>query len=120
MKYIGMLDIETEFGAILKNSQLTSKSLSYIFKMYQEGKATELGLPPDLAEATVAHVNYLIKKKGEGKVVVGGPDQAFTRGFLIMEAADLAEVKEMIEEDPFYQQGIFRKEYSVFPWFQVI
>ena len=120
MKYIGWMDIETEPGEILKNSQLTSKPLSHIFTMYKEGKATELGLPPDLAEATVAHVNYLLKKKKEGKVVLGGPDQAFTHGFLIIEAAGVEEVQEIIEHDPFYQQGVFRKEYSIFPWFQVI
>lgn len=120
MKYIGLMQIETESGAILRNSQLTSKPLSYILKTYQAGKAKELGLPPDLAAATVAHVAYLVKKREEGKIVVGGPDQAFTQGFFIFEAANLEEVNEIIKGDPFYQQGVFRKEYSVFPWFQVI
>jgi len=120
MKFIGLMDIETASGAILKNSQLTSKPLSYILKMYKEGKATELGLSPYLAEATVAHVNYFLKKKEEGKVVLGGPDQAFTHGFILLEAADVKEAKKILEADPYYVQGVFRKEYSIFPWFQVI
>ena len=120
MKYVGLLDMETESGTILKNSQLTSKPLSYILKMFGEGKAKELGLPPDLAELLVSHFNYLMKKKEEGKVIIAGPDQAFTRGFFILKAEDLKEAKETIEGDPFYRQGVFRKEYSILPWFHVI
>ena len=120
MKYVGIVEIEPVSGEILKNSQLTSKPLSYIFKMYQEGKATELGLPPKLAKLTVAHMNYLMKKKQEEKIVTGGPGREFNKGIYILKADSLNEAKEIIEQDPFYLNSVYIKDYSIFPWFQVI
>ncbi|MDY6864228.1 MAG: YciI family protein [Thermodesulfobacteriota bacterium] len=120
MKYVGIVEIEPEPGKILKNSQLTTKPLSYILKMYQEGKATDLGLPQYLAELTVAHMDYLMKKKEEKKVIAGGPGREFNKGIYILQTGSLDEAKAIIEQDPFYINSIYKENYSVFPWFQVI
>jgi hypothetical protein len=66
-----------------------------------------------------AHLDGLQAQKERGILVTIGPTQDLTKVFGIYEATDADAVRREIENDPYWQNGIWT-EYSVLEWIQAI
>jgi hypothetical protein len=64
-----------------------------------------------------AHLDGLQKQKESGVLITIGPTKDVTQVFGIYEAKDEATVRQLIEADPYWQNGIWT-EYSVKEWIQ--
>ncbi|HLO84188.1 MAG TPA: YciI family protein [Nostocaceae cyanobacterium] len=65
-----------------------------------------------------AHLEGLAKQKESGILITIGPTKDVTKVFGIYEAEDESIVRQLIEADPYWQNGIWT-EYSVKEWIQV-
>ena len=66
-----------------------------------------------------AHLEGLGKQKEAGVLVTIGPTQDLTQVFAIYEAPDEATVRQLVEGDPYWQNGIWT-EYQVKEWIQAL
>jgi uncharacterized protein len=66
-----------------------------------------------------AHLDGLQAQKERGILVTIGPTQDLTKVFGIYEATNADAVRREIENDPYWQNGIWT-EYSVLEWIQAI
>lgn len=64
-----------------------------------------------------AHLDGLQAQKEQGILLTIGPTQDLTQVFGIYEAEDEATVRQLIEADPYWQNGIWI-EYEVKEWVQ--
>ncbi len=64
-----------------------------------------------------AHLDGLAQQKEQGILVTLGPTKDNTQVFGIYDAPDEATVKELIENDPYWQNGIWTA-YEVKEWIQ--
>ena len=64
-----------------------------------------------------AHLAGLATQKERGKLITIGPTKDNTKVFGIYEAEDKAIVSQLIEADPYWQNGIWT-EYEVKEWIQ--
>jgi hypothetical protein len=64
-----------------------------------------------------AHLDGLAKQKESGVLITLGPTKDVTKVFAIYEAEDEAIVRELIENDPYWQNNIWT-EYFVKEWIQ--
>ena len=64
-----------------------------------------------------AHLDGLAKQKAEGVLLTLGPTQDLTKVFGIYEADNAAIVQQLVEADPYWQNGIWT-EYEVKEWIQ--
>ncbi|WP_287129781.1 YciI family protein [Candidatus Cyanaurora vandensis] len=63
------------------------------------------------------HLARLSRLKDEGKVITIGPTKDLTKVFGVYEAPDEASARRLVEEDPYWQGGIWT-EYSLLEWIQ--
>ena len=66
-----------------------------------------------------AHLDGLAAQKEAGVLITIGPTKDITKVFGIYEAEDEASVRQLIEADPYWQNGIWT-EYEVREWIQAI
>lgn len=66
-----------------------------------------------------AHLAGLQQQKAEGVLVTLGPTQDLTKVFGIYDAPDEATVRNLVESDPYWQNGIWT-EYEIKEWIQAI
>ncbi|PSB01441.1 YciI family protein [Merismopedia glauca] len=66
-----------------------------------------------------AHLDGLNQQKADGILITLGPTQDLTKVFGIYEAPDAATVRQLIESDPYWKNGIWT-EYEVKEWIQAI
>jgi uncharacterized protein YciI len=66
-----------------------------------------------------AHLEGLAKQKESGVLITIGPTKDVTQVFGIYEAEDESIVRQLIEADPYWQNGIWT-EYSIKEWIQAI
>jgi uncharacterized protein len=66
-----------------------------------------------------AHLAGLAQQKAAGILVTIGPTQDLTKVFGIYEANDEAQVRQLIETDPYWVNGIWTA-YQVKEWIQAI
>ncbi|MDX2231531.1 MAG: YciI family protein [Leptolyngbyaceae cyanobacterium bins.349] len=66
-----------------------------------------------------AHLDGLAQQKADGILLTIGPTQDVTQCFGIYEADNEAIVRQLIESDPYWQNGIWT-EYQVKEWIQAI
>jgi uncharacterized protein len=66
-----------------------------------------------------AHLAGLHQQKADGVLVTIGPTQDLTKVFGIYEADSEQQVRELVEKDPYWQNGIWT-EYSVKEWIQAV
>lgn len=64
-----------------------------------------------------AHLDRLAQLKAEGALITLGPTQDLTRVFGVYEAENEAAVRKLVEDDPYWQNGIWT-EYEVMEWIQ--
>ncbi len=64
-----------------------------------------------------AHLKGLGKQKEQGILVTLGPTKDNTKVFGIYEAENAAKVKDLVESDPYWQNGIWT-EYQIKEWIQ--
>jgi len=64
-----------------------------------------------------AHLDGLAAQKAAGTLITLGPTQDATKVFGVYEAADEATVRDLVEADPYWQNGIWT-EYEVYEWVQ--
>ncbi|NJN86370.1 MAG: YciI family protein [Leptolyngbyaceae cyanobacterium SL_7_1] len=64
-----------------------------------------------------AHLDRLAELKQAGLLLTLGPTKDLTKVFGVYEAADEAAVRQLIEDDPYWQQGIWTA-YDVKEWIQ--
>lgn len=64
-----------------------------------------------------AHLAGLAKQKEDGILITIGPTQDLTKIFGIYEADDEATVRQLVESDPYWQNGIWT-EYDIKEWIQ--
>lgn len=78
---------------------------------------------PDVLEKRApyrqAHLDGLAKQKQAGVLITIGPTQDLTQCFGIYEADNEATVRQLVESDPYWQNGIWT-EYEVKEWIQAI
>lgn len=65
-----------------------------------------------------AHLDNLVKQKESGVLITIGPTKDVTKVFGIYEADDETTVRQLIESDPYWQNGIWT-DYEVHEWIQV-
>ena len=65
-----------------------------------------------------AHLDGLATQKDQGILITVGPTKDLTKVFAIYEAEDEAKVKELVESDPYWQNGIWT-QYEIKEWIQV-
>jgi hypothetical protein len=65
-----------------------------------------------------AHLDGLAAQKETGVLITIGPTKDVTKVFGIYEAEDEATVRQLIEADPYWQNGIWT-DYDVREWIQV-
>jgi len=65
-----------------------------------------------------AHLAGLAAQKAAGVLVTIGPTKDLTKVFGIYEADDEATVRQLVEADPYWQNGVWT-EYSLQEWIQV-
>jgi uncharacterized protein YciI len=66
-----------------------------------------------------AHLEGLQAQKTQGVLITLGPTEDLTQVFGIYEADSEATVRELVESDPYWQNGIWTA-YEVKPWIQAI
>jgi hypothetical protein len=64
-----------------------------------------------------AHLDRLARLKAEGKVLTIGPTKDLTRVFGVYEAASQQEARALVEDDPYWQHGIWTG-YELHEWVQ--
>ena len=64
-----------------------------------------------------AHLDGLKQQKAEGVLITIGPTTDITKVFAIYEAPDEGTVRQLVENDPYWQNGIWT-EYSIKEWIQ--
>jgi uncharacterized protein len=64
-----------------------------------------------------AHLDRLAQLKASGALITIGPTKDVTKVFGVYEAEDEAAVRQLIEDDPYWQNGIWT-EYEVMEWIQ--
>ena len=64
-----------------------------------------------------AHLDRLAQLKAEGSLFTIGPTQDLTRVFGVYEAADETAARKLVEDDPYWQNGIWT-EYEILEWIQ--
>ncbi|NDJ19103.1 YciI family protein [Myxacorys almedinensis] len=64
-----------------------------------------------------AHLDGLAKQKADGVLVTIGPTKDVTKVFGIYEAESEAAVRQLVESDPFWENGIWT-EYEIKEWIQ--
>ncbi len=65
-----------------------------------------------------AHLDGLAKQKEAGVLITVGPTADVTKVFAIYQAEDEASVRQLVEADPYWQNGIWT-EYHIYEWTQV-
>lgn len=65
-----------------------------------------------------AHLDGLAAQKQQGVLITVGPTKDITKVFAIYEAENEARVRQLVESDPYWQNGIWT-EYEVKEWIQV-
>jgi len=66
-----------------------------------------------------AHLDGLAKQKEAGTLITIGPTKDLTKVFGIYSAPDEATVRQLVEADPYWQNGIWT-EYDVLEWIQAL
>ncbi len=66
-----------------------------------------------------AHLEGLARQKAAGLLLTIGPTADLTRVLGIYEAPTAEMVRELIESDPYWQQGIWTG-YEIYPWIQAV
>jgi len=66
-----------------------------------------------------AHLEGLEKQKAAGLLVTIGPTKDLAKVFGIYDVADETVVRQLIESDPYWQNGIWT-EYELYEWIQAI
>ena len=66
-----------------------------------------------------AHLAGLQQQKADGVLVTLGPTQDLTKVFGIYDAPDETTVRNLVESDPYWQNGIWT-EYEIKEWIQAI
>lgn len=64
-----------------------------------------------------AHLDRLAQLKDEGKVITLGPTKDVTRVFGVYAAATEDAARQLVEDDPYWQNGIWT-EYELTEWIQ--
>ncbi|MBD3880739.1 YciI family protein [Phormidium tenue FACHB-886] len=76
---------------------------------------------PDVLEKRAphrqAHLDRLAQLKAAGALITIGPTQDLTKVFGVYEAADEAAARQLVEDDPYWQHGIWT-EYNLQEWIQ--
>lgn len=65
-----------------------------------------------------AHLDNLKALHESGQLLTIGPTQDVTKVFAVYAAVDEASVRQLVEADPYWQNGIWT-DYEVHEWFQV-
>ncbi|MBL1174054.1 YciI family protein [Pantanalinema sp. GBBB05] len=66
-----------------------------------------------------AHLDGLAQQKADGVLITIGPTKDLTKVFGIYEAEDEETVRQLIEADPYWQNGIWT-DYEVREWIQAL
>ncbi|NJR26620.1 MAG: YciI family protein [Richelia sp. CSU_2_1] len=66
-----------------------------------------------------AHLAGLAEQKETGVLITIGPTKDLTKVFAIYEAADEASVRQLVESDPYWVNGVWT-EYQVKEWIQAL
>jgi uncharacterized protein len=64
-----------------------------------------------------AHLDGLAKQKESGVLMMIGPTQDLTQVFALYDANDENTVRQLVEADPYWQNGIWT-EYQIKEWIQ--
>ncbi|NJL22026.1 MAG: YciI family protein [Leptolyngbyaceae cyanobacterium SM1_3_5] len=66
-----------------------------------------------------AHLDGLAHQKALSVLVTIGPTKDLTRVFAIYDASDESTVRQLVEADPYWQNGIWT-EYDLHEWIQAV
>lgn len=72
-------------------------------------------IPEDLMNIRKAHISYMTDLTEKGHLFAGGPFADFSQALIIYQAESEEKVKELIEKEPYYVNGIFT-DYTIWEW----
>ncbi|NJR65810.1 MAG: hypothetical protein HC772_11545 [Leptolyngbyaceae cyanobacterium CRU_2_3] len=64
-----------------------------------------------------AHLDRLAQLQASGNLITIGPTQDLTKVFGVYQAEDEAAARQLVEEDPYWQHGIWT-DYDILEWIQ--
>jgi uncharacterized protein YciI len=65
-----------------------------------------------------AHLDNLQALHQSGQLLAIGPTQDVTKVFAVYQAPDLESARQLVEADPYWQNGIWT-DYEIYEWMQV-
>lgn len=88
----------------------------YVMVMLYKGKKANKYSKEEVAKIQEGHMANIGRLAEEGKLLVAGPmdDDTDLRGIFILDCADVAEAKTLVDTDPAVKAGRLRPEYH--PW----
>lgn len=78
----------------------------------------QYGNPEQIAKVRPVHREYLTSLKEQGKLFASGPFTDDSGALIIYEADSLDEARQLIENDPFHEAGVF-VSYDLREWNRV-
>ena len=75
-----------------------------------------LSLPEDFIGLFVQRLGYLLRLREAGILRGAGPFAGLKEGMYVCNVPDERAARRIVEEDPFYQQGLIEPEFVVRPW----
>ncbi len=75
-----------------------------------------LDLPEAFARLFVQRLGYLLRLREAGILRAAGPFADLKEGMYVCNVPDEREARRIVEEDPFYRQGLIEPEFVVRPW----
>ncbi len=75
-----------------------------------------LGLPEAFARLFVERLGYLLRLREAGILRAAGPFADLKEGMYVCNVPHEREARRIVEEDPFYRQGLIQPEFTVRPW----
>lgn len=129
MKIIGILSllIITSFSLKAQDHKVTPESVQailatgkqYTLVLIKKGPNKTVIDPKTNQSMVMDHLVHLFTMKEEGKLPVFGPvlKETDLQGISIFNSTDEAEIKKILEEDPFVKDG--HLIYEMYPWFSI-
>ncbi|MES1147754.1 MAG: YciI family protein [Bradyrhizobium guangdongense] len=79
-----------------------------------------LGVDEDFARLFVERLGYLLRLRRHGVLLSAGPFADLTEGLYVCKAADDAEARRVIEDDPLYRAGFIERDVVIRRWLAAI
>lgn len=128
MRYISWMPKTSVYVILLKLSPEFTAELAHPGIVGAVADAAQAGRPPTVkklvalgqtekfAQAFVDRLGYLLRLRKAGILREAGPFQDLKEGMYLCNATDEHEARRVLEQDPLYQAGFIKSEFTVLRW----